>query len=107
MVRKVKEQKLRKAVMSLTLKAESEDLNINVPKLGFTFLVQSWEMNIACRTKEMKKFVVLEIKMIEKVKIGEGREAQVPIIFPSFGSKKRVNGKNGSDMRPTNKTFVF
>ena len=37
MVRKVKEQKLRKAVMSLTLTAESEDLNINVCNLGFTF----------------------------------------------------------------------
>jgi len=42
----------------------------------------------------------------EKGKIGEGREAQVPIIFASFGCNERVNGKNSSDMGPTQKTFL-
>jgi hypothetical protein len=45
------------------------------------------------------------VPKIEEGKIGEGREAQVSIIFSSFGCNERVNGKIGSDVGPTQKTF--
>jgi hypothetical protein len=46
------------------------------------------------------------VPKIEEGKIGKGREAQVSIIFPSFGCNERVNGKIGSDVGPTQKTFL-